>query len=48
MRAYLVKVVLRDGSCRRLHGLFSGACEAILHAMDLYPEAAAWRAQRAT
>lgn len=39
MRAWLVTIVMADGSRGDHHGLYSDGCAAVLRAMDLFPNA---------
>lgn len=39
MRRFLITIAMPDGSRGRHHGLYANGCTAILHALELFPDA---------
>jgi len=39
MRAFLVRIVMPDGSAGEHHGLYRSGFDAVLFAIDIFPEA---------
>ena len=39
MNRYLIKITMPDGSCGQHHGLYADGFEAVIVAMDHFPEA---------
>ena len=46
MRSYQITITMADGSQGRHHGLYASGCDAILCALDLFPEARRVSARR--
>ena len=46
MRAFLVRIVMPDGSAGEHHGLYPSGCDAVLFALDIFPEARRISARR--
>lgn len=40
MRAWLITIVMHDGSHGQHHGLYTDGCAAVMRAMELFPNAA--------
>lgn len=39
MKVYLVKIVMRDGSCGLHHGIYVDGFAAVIYALELFPDA---------
>lgn len=48
MRAFIVQITMPDGSKGRHHGLYPSGFDAVIQAMDWFPEARRISARRPT
>jgi hypothetical protein len=46
MRSFLVRIVMCDGSAGEHHGFYASGCDAVIFALDIFPNARRISARR--